>query len=566
MQAADQYTVTRRALDMEDYIDILRRHKAWIFGPAFAGIVVATVVAFLWPDTYVSTASLRVTPPQIPERFATTNINQTMNLRINSMANNIMSRSTLTNIIQTYGLYPKEQKSKPIEDIIERMKMNDIRIGDVQGLGSGGRGGGVFSVSFSYENRYLAQKVAQHVITLFIDENARQQATVSGTTREFLASEVEQAKKKLEEIESNLTAFRIRNVGHLPDERQGNVSTLGALDQRLASLNSSINRVNSDKMLLESQLRIEKDKLSQVTAMANAVVGQNDPLTGAPAKSERLLQLEREVLANETLLISLKEHYKEIHPDVKRVETNLAMLRRQRDEESKKQDERVKQAKAEAAAAAASATPPKRQLIVTREMKDIEGNIMRTQTLIQSKENEIDEYNRDITRIHEQLKQYQGRLDSTPLADQKYAELIRDYDQAKQNYSQMTAANISSERGERVDVRKQGESLEILDPATLPFTPTLPKRPQILGVGAISGLLLGLVLAGFREVKDSALKNLKDVRAYTQLTILGCLPLLENDLVVRRRKRLSWLAWSTALLVGVMVMSGSVFFYYSTRL
>jgi len=69
-----------------------------------------------------------------------------------------------------------------------------------------------------------------------------------------------------------------------------------------------------------------------------------------------------------------------------------------------------------------------------------------------------------------------------------------------------------------------------------------------------------LCFAGAREAKDASLKNLKDVRAYTQLTILGSVPLLENDLVVRRRKRLAWLAWSTACLVGIIIMTGSVFF------
>jgi hypothetical protein len=88
---------------------------------------------------------------------------------------------------------------------------------------------------------------------------------------------------------------------------------------------------------------------------------------------------------------------------------------------------------------------------------------------------------------------------------------------------------------------------------------------MIIGTGAALGFLAGLVLAGVREAKDTSLKNLKDVRAYTQLTILGSVPLLENDLVVRRRKRLTWLAWSTACLVGIVIMTGAVFFYYATK-
>src|ERR1022692_982243 len=49
-------SVSRRPPDIEDYIDILRRYRSWIVGPTFAGLVIAVVVAFLWPDTFVSTA------------------------------------------------------------------------------------------------------------------------------------------------------------------------------------------------------------------------------------------------------------------------------------------------------------------------------------------------------------------------------------------------------------------------------------------------------------------------------------------------------------------------------
>ena len=52
MTNQDSVVVTRRPLDVEDYIDVARRHKGWIVGTTFAGIVLAVVIAYLWPDTY----------------------------------------------------------------------------------------------------------------------------------------------------------------------------------------------------------------------------------------------------------------------------------------------------------------------------------------------------------------------------------------------------------------------------------------------------------------------------------------------------------------------------------
>ena len=76
--------------------------------------------------------------------------------------------------------------------------------------------------------------------------------------------------------------------------------------------------------------------------------------------------------------------------------------------------------------------------------------------------------------------------------------------------------------------------------------------------------MLGIVIAGAREMKDTSLKNLKDVRAYTNLPVLSSVPLLENALLVRRKRRLFWLAWSSAFIFGTAAMSGSAYYYYFT--
>ncbi len=119
--------------------------------------------------------------------------------------------------------------------------------------------------------------------------------------------------------------------------------------------------------------------------------------------------------------------------------------------------------------------------------------------------------------------------------------------------------------GKDMEDRSQGERLEVLDPASLPERVTQPNRPLDISIAAGIGLLLGVVIAGAREMKDSSLKNLKDVRAYTQMAILGSIPLLENDFVVRRRRRLAWLGWTTSCLAAVVVMAGSYVYYMTTK-
>ena len=121
-----------RTLELEDYIDIARRHRAWIIGPALAAVVASVVLAFLWPDTYVSAATIRVVPPQVPENFVPANVSIDLRGRVNSLVQTILNRATLANIINTHGLYKKLLARRPLDDVIEHMRLRDLQVVPVE--------------------------------------------------------------------------------------------------------------------------------------------------------------------------------------------------------------------------------------------------------------------------------------------------------------------------------------------------------------------------------------------------------------------------------------------------
>src|ERR1043166_4305512 len=174
MQAQPDYlSVPRRALDVEDYVDILRRHWMWIVGPAFAGLVIAVVVAFLWPDTYLSYAVMRITPSQVSDRIVPTNFNLHMQDRLATMLQDVTSRSKLIDMIKKYNLYPAEQAKRPLEDIVEDMRLS-IHIDAVESKGAQAqpRGmGSAFRIAYSYLNKNDAQKVVQEMVNSFMSQN-----------------------------------------------------------------------------------------------------------------------------------------------------------------------------------------------------------------------------------------------------------------------------------------------------------------------------------------------------------------------------------------------------------
>src|SRR5580698_10789394 len=127
-------SVTRRPPDVEDYIDMLRRYRSWIIGPMFAGLVISTVVAFLWKDTYQSTAVMRITPQQVSEKLVPTEFSTQMNQRLNEMEQDILSRTSLEGLITSpsLDLYKRDRQERPMEDIVQDMRNHDIQIKPIQ--------------------------------------------------------------------------------------------------------------------------------------------------------------------------------------------------------------------------------------------------------------------------------------------------------------------------------------------------------------------------------------------------------------------------------------------------
>jgi polysaccharide chain length determinant protein (PEP-CTERM system associated) len=547
MQPTEEFNVPRRTLDVEDYIDIVRRHKGWIFGPFLFTLVASVVGVYLYPDLYVSQAVVKIVPQQVPVNMVQSAINQQMSDRINSMAQEILSRTVLTTIINTFDLYKRERGRMPIEDVIELMKKN-VQINPVTNSTTASDRVPAFAVQFSYENRLMAQRVVQDLVSRFIDANIRNRSNATFQTTQFMKDQMDDAKKQLDDAENKLAAYRVSNNGRLPDQVDANTRQLSAAEGQVAYYNSQITRANQDKMQLESNIRIYQDQISQLA---------KDPTSAVAAqKSEERQEAERDVTTWTNQLDVLRQHYKDTYPDVQTAISRLAGAK-------SKLAQVVEQESSTSAAKGSEPKPVNMQAV--RETRDIENNIKRLQSAVQARDLEIETNQKEMKQASETMKAYQGRIETIPLGEKEYSDLLRDRDLFKEKYVDLNGKLEKAQIAQEMEGRKQGETLELLDPPSLPTTPTEPKRLVVVGIGAGLGLLIGAAIAGARELRDTSLKNLKDVRAYTQMAILGSVPLLENDFVVRRRRRLTWLGWTTACLAAAVVMSASVVYYYATK-
>ena len=548
MQPTENYSTPRRSLDLEDYIDIVRRHKGWIFGPFLFTLVASVVGVYLYPDSFVSQAVVKIVPQQVPQNMVQSAINQQMSDRINSMAQTILSRTVLTTIINSFDLYKRERSRMPIEDVVEQMK-SAIQIQPVASPTGTADRIPAFAVTFSYDNRLTAQRVVQDLVSRFIDENIRNRSNATFQTTQFMKDQMDDAKKQLDAAEDKLAAYRMQNNGRLPDQVDSNMRQLAALQSQASYLSARISSVNQEKLQMESNVRIFKDQLANLSKDATQL--QNSP----DRKSQELTDAERDLSTSEDQLALLRQHYKDTFPDV---QIAIAKV-----EGARKKVQDVQAADASKKPDTPAVTPAGQQTV--RESRDIEASIKRFQSALEARELDLQENTKQLKEVNDAIKGFEGRMSTVPLGEKQYGDLLRDRDLVKERFVDLSEKLGKAEIAQEMEGRKQGETLELLDPASLPTTPAEPKRPMVILLGGALGLILGISIAGVREVKDASLKNLKDVRAYTQMSILGSVPLLENDFVVRRRRRLAWLGWTTACLAAAVVMSGSVVYYYVSK-
>jgi polysaccharide biosynthesis transport protein len=555
MSSAQTYqTISRRPPDIEDYIDMLRRYRGWIIAPMFAGLVIAVVVAFLWPDTYVSRALLRVTPSAVPEQLIPAVSYSQMAERLQQMQTELLSRNTLEDIIRkpSLDLYKKKRERVPMEDIIQEMKNKYIKLTPVA-VSNDRRYAAAFEVSFMYPDKYKAQLVVRELVTRLTETNIRVQTEGSKVTIDFLKSEVDKAKERMDALDKQLTGFRLNNQGRLPEQVSSNQQAILQLQMQAMAFNQAIDRSSAEKRMLESDLQnLRQEQNYNQSGLEILLPG------GQAVRNEKLVKLNDRINQVKQELAALKSVYGPNYPQIAEATAALETLEKQQAE--------LEREETAAVSADAGSNGPRRITNSSAEkaLQNIRAQINTKQTQIATKDAEIQNAIKGRAEIQKQMAVYQKRIDEAPVTDQQYASMVAELNQAKQAWLDANKKWEQSQTAKNLEEHKAGENLDVLDAASLPDKPVEPNRWAWAGFGTLAGLVCGLGLAAAREVKNTSLKNLKDVRAYTNLPVLSSVPLLENALLLRRKRRLVWLAWSSAVIVGCVLMLGSMYYYFSS--
>src|SRR4029077_21078538 len=117
----------------EDLLDISKR-RWWLIVLPFLVVSIGTATyARLLPNLYRSETVILVVPQQIPESYVRATFTTRIEDRLQSIQQQILSRTFLERIILDFDLYAKARKTTVMENVVETMRRQDISIETVKG-------------------------------------------------------------------------------------------------------------------------------------------------------------------------------------------------------------------------------------------------------------------------------------------------------------------------------------------------------------------------------------------------------------------------------------------------
>ena len=521
-------------LNLQQYVDVIRRRHMYFLIPFFLGWLAVWSASWVLPSRYRSGTLILVEQPSMPRDYVTPNVTDDLQTRLQSITQQILSRTRLLHIIDELNLYAESRGRLNPDELVERMR-KDIEIELVRDerhqITS-------FNIYYSAHDPHVAQQVTSELTNLFISENLELRQQKSEDTTKFLEQQLETARQALAEQEEKVRVYKDQHLGELPTQLASNLQILTGLQSQLQNEEDGLNADRQQNAYLQSML--EQSRASQRTSRS----GDGTPV-GIPALDEELEKLRAQ-------LTDLTSRYTDRHPDVLKLQEQIAKTEKMR-------EQAVAKLKAGATTTSGVGNPPAAS-------GDGDGTDGATTIQLQGqlKANQIDIANKqhEIAALKAKINDYQGRLNQEPVREQQFADLTRGYEQSKANYDDLLKKKNSSQMATSMELLQQGEHFQMIDPPSLPLKPDFPNRLKFCAIGLGIGIALGGALAGGTEFLDDRLYSEKALKELLPVSVISEIPAITSPEEESKQRQKLWVSWVAAGLVFATILVGSAISYF----
>ena len=559
-----------------DYISIAWRRKFHILIPTILVLVVTVATVFLLPPVYKSTGTILIESQQIPSELIQSTVTTFADERIQVIKQRIMTSQQLFGIIRKFNLYADEinstARSEILEDMRERIVIDRVsaNLGNKRGRGNSALI--AFTVSFEHTRAGVAQKVANELVTLFLDENIRSRTARAEETSGFLQKESERLGAQIAEMEAQIANYKQENEGMLPESLPVNLQRVVTLRSALLNSEVELNALTERKKLLQ----IDLDALQFNIATSGGL-------------SEEQLQQKSELQQLQNQFISLSARYGAEHPDVKAIQRQISAFEQEYGNlsdtaELESQRQIVRQEITDLTGKYSSEHPDVKRL--ERKLEGIDAMIEKSQQSEQSGKSveqpvvdgsnpelmqvkaRLDSVDSGIKRIRKARIELEGqiaaldtRISRTPQVERGLDALERDYENTSRKYQEMKSKQLQAELSQSLEAEQKGERFTLLEPPLLPDKPVKPDRPKLFMLGLILSMVAGVGVAGVAESLDGGIRGSRALAFVTKMTPLATIPYIitrKDELIKKRNIRL-FIAIVVILVIGAV---SAVHFFY----
>jgi succinoglycan biosynthesis transport protein ExoP len=462
-------------LELSDYLELLKRRKWVLLMSLVTGLVAAGLLFVLLPKVYRSSTLILIESQKVPTDYIKPVVVDTIEERLITIQQQILSRTLLQKIIEEFGLYRDDLRRTPLEDVIEQMR-KDIKVTTVDD--SMHRNIQAFTISYDGDNPLTVMQVTNKLASLFIEENLKVREQLVEGTSEFLEHELLAVKEKLDRQEAEISAYKRRHMGTLPQQAEALMRQLDRLHIELQSESDTV------RMLAEKRDILRDSATAPVT-------GSGSRRDVALSPRARLRQLRYE-------LAQLRAEYKETYPDIMRIKREIKDLE---------------------------------ELIAKRgskaSLEELEEELSPTadgDTELRAVDAEVKVRKQRRLELEEQIKGLERRLETIPMREQELASLVRDYENTKLRYQTLLSNKEQAKVSQNLEKRQKGEQFRILDPANLPIKPVKPDPLRVFLGGIIAGLAIGGGAVWWLDFRNLPFRRPEEVEAGIGIPVFATIP------------------------------------------
>jgi polysaccharide chain length determinant protein (PEP-CTERM system associated) len=504
---------------------------AWVLG------VIGWTVVMLLPDMYEGRATVFVdTRTALRPVLQGLAVEQDVDAELNFVRQSLLGAPQLEKIARDVGLL-----NPALKDVRERVSVIDglrdrIAITVTSAAGGNGDGaqnaGSIYGIVYQDRNRARSLKVVGELLNTLIVDTLGGKRQGSEDAQKFLETQIRDYETRLRAAEDKLAEFKKHNVGAMPTEQGGYFTRLQTEMDAVKTAQTALSVAMSRREELSRQLSGEPPL--STAAPAGATSGAQAGPAGAGDTLSRI----RETQAH---LDELLLNYTDKHPDVIAARQTLAELNARRASEV----EALRRGDASAVAnSGATANPVYQSIQLALNQTDVE-----------------------IASLRRQLGDHQSRvtdlrraLDTMPKVEAEYAQLNRDYDVNKTQYTalltQLEKAKLSQEADTNGSVR-----FEIVEPPNAEYRPVWPHRSLLVLVVLAVSLAAGAGLSYLIQLLKPVFWSVRTLAEASGATVLGAVsPAFPQAMLRRKRWDLAFYTFfaGSFLLVAAVVLGFSL--------